>query len=288
MGRTKIKIEKTCLYCGKTFTVYPSGSSRRFCSKECSNKNRMNKRTGIEKDCLVCGKVFYVFPKDKHQKCCSMKCSFILRKKKTPKIKIICNGCGKEFFVTPSHSHTKFCNKKCSHEYRMVERTCEWCGKKFSVKLSRVRKGGGKFCSRNCYSRWQGSDEGRKKMRETILESYASGGRKPNRHFNTSIEVDMENELKKIGLNYTPQYYIKGTGFVDFFLSDYNVIIECDGDYWHNLEEQKKKDVSRDFNAEFLHQYPTLRFWEHEIKESPKECINKIKKFINKREAILE
>jgi hypothetical protein len=36
----KLKETKECEYCHKTFSVWPSHSFRRFCSKACANKNR--------------------------------------------------------------------------------------------------------------------------------------------------------------------------------------------------------------------------------------------------------
>lgn len=33
---------------------------------------------------------------------------------------------------------------------KKVEKTCLWCGEKFFVYPSEIRKGGGKFCSRSC------------------------------------------------------------------------------------------------------------------------------------------
>ncbi len=84
---------------------------------------------------------------------------------------------------------------------------------------------------------------------------------------NTSIEIAMEKQLKLNNINYEKQKYIKNVGFVDFFLTEYDIIIECDGNYWHNKEGAQQKDISRDFAAMFFHKYQTIRFWEHEINE---------------------
>ncbi len=125
------------------------------------------------------------------------------------------------------------------------------------------------------------SKETREKISIALLTSYSSGKRKTFLKFkNTSIELIMEKQLKVNNFNYEKQKYIKGVGLVDFFLSDFNIIIECDGDYWHNLKGAQQKDINRDFNASFLHKYKTIRLWEHEINESPKNCIRKILKEI--------
>jgi len=55
-----------------------------------------------------------------------------------------------------------------------------------------------------------------------------------------------------------------------------NIVIECDGDYWHNREDIKKKDLTK--NKDLIENgYKIYRFWEHEINRSPELCINKIK-----------
>ena len=52
--------------------------------------------------------------------------------------------------------------------------------------------------------------------------------------------------------------------------------VEIDGDYWHNLEERKKRDSLKDKKLKEWG-YTVLRFWEHEIYENLDSCILKIK-----------
>jgi very-short-patch-repair endonuclease len=49
-----------------------------------------------------------------------------------------------------------------------VKRICEVCGKEFEVRESIVKKGGGKFCSTECYEEHKKSEEYRKKMSEKV------------------------------------------------------------------------------------------------------------------------
>jgi len=130
------------------------------------------------------------------------------------------------------------------------------------------------------------TDDRVRRVSTVLIEGHASGRIKThptNKWSNTSIEIAIENELKKVSLKYEKQKHIKGVGFVDFFLPGFDLIIECDGDYWHNLEGRQERDVKRDFGSEFLHQYKTVRFWEHEINESPEKCMRKISKLIKKQ-----
>jgi len=117
----------------------------------------------------------------------------------------------------------------------------------------------------------------KRKIRETLLKGYSSGRIKLHqKSSNTSIEIIMKKQLDKNNIKYEQQKYIPNVGLVDFFIPKFNIIIECDGDYWHNLSEQKIKDLNRDFASSFLYKYKTIRFAEHQIKNNIENCIKKI------------
>ncbi len=91
---------------------------------------------------------------------------------------------------------------------------------------------------------------------------------------NTKPELLIEEELKKRNINYKKQVPISGF-CVDFYLEEYRIIIECDGDYWHNLPGAQENDARKTASWEFQG-FKVFRFWEHEINKSAKECIDKI------------
>jgi len=62
---------------------------------------------------------------------------------------------------------------------------------------------------------------------------------------------------------------------VDFYLPEYRIVIECDGDYWHNLPGTREKDEMKD-KVLIFNGFNVYRFWEHEINESVESCINKL------------
>lgn len=82
------------------------------------------------------------------------------------KNKKTCEQCGKEFEFYSSQDARRFCSKKCSSEFQKIpennpnyqggeiKRICKICDTMFEVKLSEVKKGAGKFCSRKCYAIW--------------------------------------------------------------------------------------------------------------------------------------
>jgi very-short-patch-repair endonuclease len=103
----------------------------------------------------------------------------------------------------------------------------------------------------------------------------------PNRKFkDTSIELKIEAELKKREINYQKQIPLCNIAIVDFYLPEYRIVIQCDGEYYHNLSWQKERDERQDKVLTF-NGFNIYRFWEHEINESPEKCINLLD-FLNK------
>ena len=106
----------------------------------------------------------------------------------------------------------------------------------------------------------------------------------PNKKFSaTGIEIKMEEELKKRNIVFEKQVPLCNIAKVDFYLPEHRIVIECDGCYWHgctehypqNNQQQKEKDV-RKKNVLAFNGFNVYRFWEHEINESVKDCIDKI------------
>jgi len=95
----------------------------------------------------------------------------------------------------------------------------------------------------------------------------------------TSIEVKMQKELKRRGIDFKTHYPIIGQP--DIFIEP-NITIFCDGDYWHCYPTGKPRDwyvneLLSDMN------YNVFRFWESDIKECVNWCVNRIEAFINNR-----
>lgn len=119
-------IDHVCKQCGKTFSAPNNQKDRKFCSRECFFASM---RTPGRR-CVVCGK-----PIDRRRgktvRCCSYSCAGVLkiregkvRKKEPPKMEErTCEQCGKTFTV--EHSSTrKFCSSKCrSERYRQAYAT---------------------------------------------------------------------------------------------------------------------------------------------------------------------
>lgn len=84
----------------------------------------------------------------------------------------------------------------------------------------------------------------------------------------TLIEVKIQNFLKELNIEFfTHQYiYIKHGYQCDIFIPILNLVIECDGDYWHKYPTGKDIDYIR--TSELIEKgFKVLRLWEYEIKK---------------------
>lgn len=86
--------------------------------------------------------------------------------------------------------------------------------------------------------------------------------------YDTSIEVKIQNFLKQIGVPFFTHQYMREINHsyqCDILIPSMNMVIECDGDYWHNYPLGKNIDKVR--TAELLEKgFKVLRLWEREIK----------------------
>lgn len=119
--------------------------------------------------------------------------------------------------------------------------------------------------------------ETRKKLSKATTEQLASGrmGKK-----DTSIELKMENGLKRNNIYYQKHVPLCNITVPDFYLPEYKAVIYVDGDYWHSLPNVKNRDKKQN---SILKQngYRALRFWGHEINKSVDDCIRRIKEQIS-------
>lgn len=85
----------------------------------------------------------------------------------------------------------------------------------------------------------------------------------------TSIEVKIQNFLKQLEMEFVTHQYIKEIqhGYqCDILIPSLNLIIECDGDYWHHYPEGKEIDRIR--TQELIDRgFKVMRLWEQEIKK---------------------
>jgi very-short-patch-repair endonuclease len=91
---------------------------------------------------------------------------------------------------------------------------------------------------------------------------------KPERDFAAWCD---ENDIK-----YERQFQIKkGTHRYDFLLSGTNILVEIDGEFWHNKNQRSKDEAFEKFAND--NGYKVLRFTDKEMHKSKLKCFEKIK-----------
>jgi len=117
------------------------------------------------------------------------------------------------------------------------------------------------------------SEETKRKMSKSAIKRLMRD--KPSLYMNTLPELLLKIILNKHQIKYVHQYNTKCDHLADFYLPSYNLIIEVDGDYWHNLKNIKTRDKRNNKAMKNLG-YNVLRLKEKEIKKYPNKCIMKI------------
>lgn len=134
---------------------------------------------------------------------------------------------------------------------------------------------------------WENKSEEEKNKIIIRLSEAMIQTRKP-----TKIENKIENFLIESKIKYIKNKRFKLFIF-DFYLPTNNLVIECDGDYWHAnpkfylnriLTEAQIKNKDRDNRKNLLlksNNINFIRFWEDDIHNNYEYVINKIKEKIN-------
>ena len=274
----KALVEILCPACGKTFGVLPNAVKHRtYCSKACAYQVRLgqipyNKFPERMLCCAFCHKEVPVSGALRNRKYCDAACRIastrgrVSHKKQIP-IELSCQWCRKSFAVTASYKSRRYCSRQCAsngktlirgkehHLYiaaSHVERRCATCGTRFAVKRAIVLKGQGRFCSRACVGAY----------------SVALQKGRPS-----SLERRVATVLTQLGEPYYAQMPL-GPWCADFFLPRLNLVLECDGIYWHTQEHVQVRDRRKDGWLR-KHGYGIVRLTEAEIRADASLAVRK-------------
>lgn len=245
-------VTRTCVSCGKEYEINRYRAehlSSHYCSRECQGRGTSQQ---VERICVVCQQKFSVslyVAKRGGGVYCSEACQARGQRKR---VKCTCEYCGKTFERTPfaiDKGEGRFCSYDCSNKgrQRRVACICIVCGKEFELAKSYIDDGRGRFCSQACFLRYSGE---------------------------TSIEQMIRKELERRGEPFEQQVKFKRY-HVDFVLLNRNVVIECDGSYWHRLFKVVVRDRRKDDYLASLG-YQVFRFTEREIRKSPSDCVDRV------------
>lgn len=232
----------TCVECGKQKARFAHSKNRPslWCQSCGSKRGWQKSEHRITRPCQRCGKPFTTAACYSDQiKYCSKKC-----RGHKPPVLHQCERCGKEFTVLASSVGRKGRGKYCSEAcYRPpIIRQCRNCLRKFRALPALVRRGPGsaRFCSAECFQRFRGE---------------------------SSIEIITRDLLIQAGLFFTSQYRIGERSRFDFYIPSRNLLIDCDGSYWHSLPGMQERDQRKDAHARAAG-YTIIRFSEDEIHSS--------------------
>lgn len=147
---------------------------------------------------------------------------------------------------------------------RISERTIEQMkNKEIREKISKSLKGKISMKKDKKYEEIYGKE----KAKEIINKIKKARAKQITPTKDTKIEVKIQNFLKQLGIDFFTHQYMKiEHGYqCDILIPSMNLIIECDGDYWHKYPIGRNIDNIR--TSELLERgFKVLRLWEFEIK----------------------
>ena len=99
----------------------------------------------------------------------------------------------------------------------------------------------------------------------------------------TSIECDLRDEFLRRGLAFEMHKSMFGRYQPDFVFEEARLIVQADGDYWHNLPNARERDHL--FNCEAaIRGWSVARFWEQDIIKSAERCGQAIATLVGRRQ----
>lgn len=226
----------------------------------------------MTRKCRLCGDKFkpksYDFRRG-YARFCSRECYYKSIRNNTI---VICKECGISFHVKPHRKKNNkngiFCSNVCKGKWASRNRVgdlspswkggklkliCHQCGIEYKKDRSELNHKS-RFCSHSCRAIY------------TMVRCKKSG---------TSIENKISEELSKRGIKFVSQYPITNARTIPDFFIEPNICIYADGNYWHNLPRQKVVDSRQNIRLKELG-YIVYRFWEKDINNNVKKCVDRI------------
>ena len=258
-----------CPVCKKEFkriNAHIKRVRKSFCSIQCAMEYRK-----CYLECPVCKKLFYNRGNSSRAKYCSRECGEIGRRNGRV---IKCNLCRKEVYKPKGQlKKQNFCSTVCANKYQgrnKIDFICKICGEKFRWSKSRVLQGNPTYCSVKCLN---------KDTEHFIKCGTASTLKQQKKRGLNKLELAGRMILEDIGVKFNEQVLMFGKFLVDILLKDKKIIIQWDGEYWHNKPKRKKLDESQDAYLTKCG-YKILRITDKQIKDNLKEVYANIKRAI--------
>jgi hypothetical protein len=262
IGKPRELMTIKCAWCECNFETY--NANRKYCHYDCFVESRKH---GEYRKCETCDEEFYV---QKNQiesgngRYCSRVCfSEAIKQGKYPNLGADRGGeyrncliCSAEFYLSPSRiesGYGYYCSRECAHagQRRGDIFECLVCGNEFYLPPSKIAEER-KYCSRSCYMK----DENKKRWESGTYDGVFQSP--------TSIEIATAEALTGFELIYKQEYRPDDYSRPFDFLVGENLLIEVQGDYWHNRPGARERDAEK---AQWAQEngYQLVEFWEYEI-----------------------
>jgi very-short-patch-repair endonuclease len=245
----------------------------------------------VYRNCQKCDAILYVPPaalRNGRGRYCSIKCSTSILHNGENNIKRLinlrkkafdrrrgeyrkCMSCGKTKYFIPSAligNGGRFCSVSCTAKYHTTEfkeRMAKITDKSYLRKLPQRFKTGHIPWNKNRKNCW--NDDIIQKIRE-------ARSKQTFLNQDTMIEKKIQEQLNLHNIRYKHPYILNHF-ICDFAIPEKKVIIECDGDYWHSLQRNKRYDRMKNDYCD-KHGWTLLRFTEIQIHKDIQTCIRNI------------
>lgn len=202
---------KTCEQCGKEYRMdYTPAKGRpaKFCSLKCYWNSRHE-----HIKCAWCGRNFKIvksrLAKKRKNYFCGIECLRAWQRRNVKprqpsklhyeRYDKICESCDKKFNVAHWERDRKYCSKPCFRHSRREPRKavrCEGCGKEFVPNPTEVRRGAGRFCSKDCFYK-----SSRLRVVITCKECGKQFERTPKQHIDNYCSVECRSKANRINVS---------------------------------------------------------------------------------------
>lgn len=307
-------VEKQCQLCNKAYTVVKGRkNTSKYCSPRCRQKSEINRISYNCDNCnLPCETTPFKYNRSKNH-FCGHKCADAFRSERLNILKK-CEICNEDFRIRKSMSHQRFCSIQCQGKWQSNELVgenannfnssipvskrivnCYWCAKEFYIGTPYRLNKENHFCSKGCVKEWYAKewsqqDEWKEESRVRAVKMLESGIISTD----TWCQIEINSILDELEIKYQNEYNCKYVA-IDNYLTDYNLMIEVMGTYWHvdnrfydRIEyqmqvERIKNDKIKKSLIKNTYGIDILYIWENDIQNNPALCRRLILEYVSKK-----
>lgn len=197
---------------------------------------------------------------------------------------LTCEWCGGAFYVAAGRAdEARFCELACQIQWQGRNKTihrCKVCGGEFRWSPSRTASGNYNvtYCSQVC----RNADPERRAL--LLVMNAQQQQLSPNR-----VERMGYGLLDQLGLPYERQVLFGGKFCVDATIPDARLVVQFDGDYWHDrkgtsIEARIRRRVALDHSQDaYIHAcgWRVVRLWGSDLEENPAGCLSHLRALLS-------